>query len=76
MATTLAEKPKRRQANVPEYLIYEILGTQPLYYKGYRDVLEGLKKPADIMGCSDIQGVVVGVLFAYKRNWTEHARIG
>jgi hypothetical protein len=67
MATALTAQPKR-QTNVPDYLIYEVLGDQVLYYKGYRDVLKGSKKPADIMGSSDIQGLLVGVLFAYLFN--------
>ncbi len=66
MPTTLAlsERPKRRP-KVPEALVYEELNGRRLYYAGYRDVLDGLKTPEEIMGSSDIQAIVVGALHLY-----------
>jgi hypothetical protein len=50
-------KPTRKA--VPPALVYEVWNGVPVYYKGYRDVLAGRKKTADIMSCSDLQGAVV-----------------
>jgi hypothetical protein len=48
--------------NVPEALIYEVWDGKPIYYKGYRDVVAGKKTAAEIMSCSDFQGVLVSLL--------------
>lgn len=66
MATAeFTELVKRRSPKVPDYLIYEVLGRRTLYYKGYKDILKGLKKPEEIMGCSDIQALVVSTLHGH-----------
>lgn len=66
MATVVStETVKRRNPKVPDHLIYEVLGRRTLYYKGYKDVLKGLKNPEEIMGCSDIQGLVVSTLHGH-----------
>ncbi|MGB3850586.1 MAG: Uma2 family endonuclease [Tunicatimonas sp.] len=56
------EKEALVAESVPESLIYEEIDGQPIYYRGYREVLAGQKKLEDIMGCSDVQGLVVSVL--------------
>lgn len=53
---------KRKKPGVPAYLIYETLNGRPLYRRGYRDVLTGKKKPAEIMGSSSLQAALVAVL--------------
>lgn len=40
---------------VPDYLVYEVLDGQALYFRGYDEVLAGRKKPEDIMGSSGLQ---------------------
>lgn len=50
---------------IPAQLVRETLNGRPLYYKGYRDVLEGRAKPKDIMGSSDLQSIVVATIFGY-----------
>lgn len=40
---------------IPDYLIYEVLDGQPLYYKGYQEVLAGRQKLEDIVGSSGLQ---------------------
>lgn len=46
----------------PSYLIYETLNGRPLYRKGYKEVLAKPKTPGEIMGCSDIQAIIVSAL--------------
>jgi len=55
-SSSAASEPKRspKQA-VPEALIYELDAGNPIYYKGYQDVLSGLKNLDDIMGDSNLQ---------------------
>lgn len=53
---------------IPSYLIYETLNGRPLYRKGYKDVLAKRKSPGEIMGCSDLQAIIVSTLHAYIYN--------
>lgn len=66
-ATPTLETPPER---VPSYLIYETLNGRPLYRKGYKDVLAKRKTASEIMGCSDLQAIIVSALFAYVYNKT------
>jgi hypothetical protein len=50
--------PKRKR-KIPDYLIYEIMDGQPIYYKGYQSVLNKTKNLEDIIGCSSLQAVLV-----------------
>jgi Uma2 family endonuclease len=61
------EKPKRRKAALThpkqpavllESLVYEVMDGQPLYYRGYKDVLTGKKSAEEIMGSSSLQWVL------------------
>ena len=54
-------RKKRRSANVPEYLVYEIIDGKPCYYKGYRDVLAKTKTLEEITG----RGVYLWVITEY-----------
>jgi Uma2 family endonuclease len=47
---------------IPQWLIYEVIDGQPVYHKGYREVLNKTKTFADIMGCSSLQFVLVDYL--------------
>jgi len=55
-------RKKRRPANVPEYLVYEIIDGKPYYYKGYRDVLNKTKTLEEIMGSSSYQWKIIEYL--------------
>ena len=66
MPVTVMTKPdKRRKAGVPLYLVYETLNGRPLYRRGYRDVLAGKKKPAEIMGSSSLQAMLVSLIHGF-----------
>ena len=65
-ATPATDAPQQQQ--VPSYLIYETLNGRPLYRKGYKDVLANRKTPGEIMGCSDLQAIIVSALHAYLYN--------
>jgi Uma2 family endonuclease len=56
--------------SIPSYLVYETLNGRPLYRKGYKDVLAKRKTASEIMGCSDLQAIIVSALFAYLYNQT------
>lgn len=86
---TANQEPAIAQPAIPDYLIYETLGGKPLYRKGYKAVLTNQKTPDEIMGCSDIQAIIVSTLHLYlggqvnrKRYWVVtnepglHLRLG
>lgn len=56
------EFTKKKARNVPDYLVYEVLDGKPIYYKGYKDVLNKSKQPADIMGTSSLQWLIISYL--------------
>ena len=53
---------------IPTALIYEILNGKPLYYKGYREVIEKNLNPESIMGSSSLQAILVSLIYAFTIN--------
>ncbi len=69
MAAEMAiQELESAQQPIPAYLIYETLNGKPLYRKGYKEVLAKQKTPGEVMGCSDIQAIIVSTLYAYLYN--------
>jgi len=46
--------------DIPKSLIYEMVDGVPIYYKGYRDYLNGTKKLEDVMASSILQAALAG----------------
>jgi Uma2 family endonuclease len=44
---------------VPDYLVYEMMDGKPIYYRGYKAVLNKTKAFEDIMGSSTLQAIIV-----------------
>ena len=68
----MIKEPKKRIAstqiknnNISEALIYEVMDGQPLYYKGYKDVLNKKKSLDDIMGSSTLQSFIINYLLRF-----------
>ncbi|MDX2069856.1 MAG: hypothetical protein SFV55_15615 [Haliscomenobacter sp.] len=58
------ESPRKRlpripAKRIPAALIYEIMDGKPVYYKGYREVLNNEKTLEEVMGASTLQGFIV-----------------
>jgi Uma2 family endonuclease len=64
----LEKKPKINIKKIPPYLIYEELDGKLLPYKGFRDVLKGIKKIEDIMGSSSLQAFIVSYVYGFIFN--------
>lgn len=58
-------KRKRKQPEVPAYLVYEMLDGMPVYYRGYKNVLNGKQTFEEIMGYGDIQIFLINQLKDY-----------
>jgi hypothetical protein len=52
---TLEKKGRKSPIKVPDYLIYEVVKGQPIYYKGYKDVLNKTKTYEEIIMDSTLQ---------------------
>lgn len=67
----------KRSQKIPDYLICEIMDGQPLYYKGYKDVLKKKKTIEEIMGSSSLQAILVSylVMLCAKKNLDEKYEI-
>lgn len=49
----------RKKRKVPEALVYERLNGKDLYYKGYKEVINGTKTKEEIMGSSSLQAEII-----------------
>ena len=69
MSVIAEKKPYRRTGlasrKIPSALIYEMWQGNPVYYRGYKEVLGGKKTIEEVMSCSDLQGVLVAILNGY-----------
>lgn len=50
---------------IPQALIYEMDGDRPIYYAGYRAVLEGNAKIEDVVGTSGLQSFLLSDITAH-----------
>mgnify|MGYP000527351307 CR=1 FL=1 len=53
---------KKESVVTPESLIYEIMDGQPIYYRGYKNVLNQTKTIEEIMGCSTLRFAIINYL--------------
>lgn len=53
---------------IPSSLIYEVLNGRPLYYRGYKEVLEKNLNPESVMGSSSLQSILVSLIHTYMMN--------
>jgi len=53
---------------IPDQLIYEMDGGQPIYYSGYKDYLSGIKSVEALMGSSILQSLIISELLFYVRS--------
>lgn len=53
------KKSVRKQRKVPEYLIYEMMDGKPIYYRGYKSVLNKNRSLDDIIGSSSLQSIII-----------------
>ncbi len=71
MGVALAEKPEvaeekdERRERLLKLLTYEVVDGKPVYYRGYKDVLEGKKQPEEVMGSSTLQAFIVKRLLIF-----------
>ncbi len=50
---------KNAVQNIPESLIYEMVGGKPIYYRGYKEYLKGKKQIEELMGSSYLQSLII-----------------
>ncbi len=68
MGVAVVERPKvakekgrdERKEKLLKLLTYEVVDGKPIYYRGYKDVLEGKKQPEEVMGSSTLQWYLIG----------------
>jgi hypothetical protein len=58
-------KTRSRKAVIPEALIYEMVHGEPVYYKGYQDMIQGKKPLEDIMESSYLQSLIISRLVRF-----------
>lgn len=64
MVATQESTPTAAPA-IPSSLIYEVLNGRPLYYRGYKEVLEKNLNPESVMGSSSLQSILVSLIHTY-----------
>lgn len=58
-------RTKFAKHEIPKSLIYEEYDGKPMYYRGYKEVMNGLKTHEEIMGESDTQFIIVACLLKF-----------
>lgn len=58
-------RTKFAKHEIPKSLIYEEYDGKPMYYRGYKDVLNQLKTLEEIMGESDTQFIIIACLLKF-----------
>ncbi|WP_245859510.1 hypothetical protein [Spirosoma aerolatum] len=61
----LATQETTATSAIPSYFIYEVLNGRPLYYRGYKEVLENHLNPESIRGSSALQSILVSLIHSY-----------
>ena len=55
----------KEASTIDQLLVYEEMDGKPLYYRGYRDVLNNLKTVDDITGSSSLQAIIIRMLLKF-----------
>ena len=63
--TATQEKEQPAVQTIPSALVYEVLNGRPLYYRGYKEVIEKNLNPETIMGSSSLQSILVSLIYGY-----------
>ncbi len=63
--TIKEKKRKKKQPEVPAYLVYETLDGMPVYYQGYKNVISGKQTSEEIMGYGALQWLIINLLKDY-----------
>ncbi len=63
---------------IPKALIYEMYDGKPMYYKGFKDVLNNITNFESVMGQSDLQYIIVNAIlkFLFKNINEEKYSVG
>ena len=65
MKTTVKNKIKIIKHRIPDELVYETINGKPVYYKGYKDVLNRKIDIEGIMGSSSLQAQLVKIFVKF-----------
>lgn len=60
--TPLTPEQRQQRQLLLSQLVYEMEDEKPVYYAGYRDVLNGLKESEEIMGSSYLQSYLIEII--------------
>lgn len=74
--TPLTPEQRRQRQLLLNQLVYEMEDEKPVYYAGYKDVLNGNKEPEEIMGSSGLQSYLVEIIqdFLFTHRLRNHFR--
>ena len=68
-----AKKVSQKKHIIPDYLIYEMDKGKPIYYRGYKDVLNKTKTREQIMGSSALQSLLITLILKFlNKNLSEN----
>ncbi len=60
--TAMTPEQRRQRQFLLNQLTYEMENEKPVYYAGYRDVLNGTSQPEEIMGASYLQSYLIEII--------------
>ncbi len=66
--TATQEKEQPKAQAILSALVYEVLNGRPLYYRGYKEVIEKNLNPEHVMGTSSLQSLLITLITAFVMN--------
>jgi hypothetical protein len=75
--TPLTPEQRKQRQFLLNQLVYEMEDEKPVYYAGYKDVLNGSKEPEEIVGSNGLQSYLVEIVqrFLFSHPFNTHLRI-
>ena len=59
------QKTRFVKTHIPEELVYETINGKPIYYNGYKEVINQHKQITEIMGSSNLQAIIINNILMY-----------
>ena len=66
--TKTIQETRILKLRIPDELVYEKMDGKPIYYRGYKEVINQQKQISEIMGCSSLQSQIIKIIVRYLFN--------
>ena len=72
--TEVKKTKKKGRPKIPDYLVYEILDNQKIYYRDYKKVLSGELPLEAVMGSSDLPAWIIDTIVRFLHRFLDYKK--